>query len=236
VRADARGTKIDPMATSRHDTWDAVDHYINDLFHQRDDVLDEVLASSERAGLPSIAVSAAQGSWLSILTSAIGAQRVLEIGTLGGYSSIWIARGLGERGRLMTLEANAKHAEVAQANFERAGFDDRIELRLGLASETLRAMRADGTKAFDLVFIDADKPGYPDYLAQSLALSHPGTVIIADNVVRDGEVANPHATDEMVRGIQAFNQALAAEPRVTATVLQTVGIKGYDGFAIARVR
>jgi predicted O-methyltransferase YrrM len=223
------------MATIKNDTWEAVDTYVNHLFNQHDDVLDEVLASSERAGLPAIAVSAAQGSWLSIFTRAIGAQRVLEIGTLGGYSSIWIARGLAERGRLITLEANPKHAEVAQANFERAGFDDRIELRLGPASETMRAMQADGTKPFDLIFIDADKVGYPDYLSQSIALSRPGTVIIADNVVRDGEVANPHSTDESVRGIQVFNRALAAEPRVTATILQTVGIKGYDGFAIARV-
>lgn len=223
------------MATIKNAAWDAVDHYINNLFHQHDEILDEVLASSERAGLPSIAVSAAQGSWLSILTRAIGAQRVLEIGTLGGYSAIWIARGLGSRGRLITLEANPTHAEVAQANFERAGFDDRIELRLGPASDTLRAMQAEDARPFDLIFIDADKPGYVDYLSQSLALSRPGTIIIADNVVRDGEVANPQSTDELVRGIQAFNQALAAEPRVTATIIQTVGVKGYDGFAIARV-
>jgi predicted O-methyltransferase YrrM len=216
--------------------WTEVERYLADRLIPGDPVLEAVLEANAAAGLPPIDVSPTEGKLLQLLAQLRDAQRILEIGTLGGYSTIWLARALPPGGRLVTLEANLKHAEVARSNIARAGLANVVDLRVGLALDTLPQLEGEHVGPFDLIFIDADKPGYPDYLAQSLTLAHPGTVLIADNVVRDGEVANPHSTDEMVRGIQAFNRALAAEPRVTATILQTVGIKGYDGFAIARVK
>jgi predicted O-methyltransferase YrrM len=213
------------------DTWTSVDHYIGSQFIPADPALDAALAESEHAGLPAIAVSAAQGKWLHLLARATGARRILEIGTLGGYSGIWLARALPAGGELITCELDPKHADVAQASFARAGVADRVTIRRGPAADTLRIL----TGPFDLIFIDADKTGYAEYFRLCMRLSRPGTLIVADNVVRNGGVADPASTDANVLGIRDFNAAVAAELRVTTTVLQTVGVKGYDGFALILV-
>jgi predicted O-methyltransferase YrrM len=215
--------------------WTAVDTYVTGLLHKPDPVLEAALADSTAAELPAIAVSPTQGKMLTLLALGIGARNILEIGTLGGYSTIFLARALPPGGRLITLEYEAKHATVARANIARAGLAGVVELRLGRAQDTLPQLAAEGRGPFDLIFIDADKPGYTEYFAWAVKLSHPGTVIIADNVVRDGKVADPSCDDPMVQGIRSFYEALAAEPRVTATTIQTVGSKGYDGFTIGVV-
>jgi predicted O-methyltransferase YrrM len=209
--------------------WAAVDAYVDGLLLPPDAGLDAALADSEAAGLPAIQVSPAQGQFLFLLSRALRAQRILEIGTLGGYSTICLARG---GGRVVTLEVSPEHAAVARKNVARAGLAERVEIRVGPALETLPTLQG----PFDLIFIDADKETYPEYLTASLALSRPGTVIIADNVVRDGEVANPHSEDPRVQAVRRFTERLAAEQRVSATVIQTVGSKGYDGFAMVVVR
>ncbi len=213
------------------ETWNAVDRYLADLFHEPDPILDAALVASVEAGLPEIAVSACQGKFLQLLARSLGARRILELGTLGGYSTIWLARALPKGGRIVTLEADVKHAAVAAANFSRSGLSDVIDLRVAPAIVTLPLLAVDGSGPFDFIFLDADKPGYPDYLPWLIRLSRPGTVIIADNIVRDAAVLDPAADDVKSQGIRRFNELLAAEPRVTATALQTVGAKGYDGFA-----
>jgi predicted O-methyltransferase YrrM len=215
--------------------WIAVDSYVADLLLPPDPVLDATLEASNAAGLPPINVSPTQGRMLHILARIQGAQRILEIGTLGGYSTIWLARALSSGGHLVTLEANPKHAEVARKNIARAGLTDAVELLLGRALDSLEEMVAEGVTPFDFIFIDADKPSYPDYLTWSLKLSRPGTMIVADNVVRDGKVADATNADPNVQGIRRFNEVLAAEKRLTATTVQTVGSKGYDGFTLAVV-
>jgi predicted O-methyltransferase YrrM len=215
--------------------WNAVDRYITDLLAPSDPALDATLAASAAAGLPAINVSANQGKLLMLLSRAMGAKNILEIGTLGAYSTIWLARALPAGGRVITLEADAKHATVARANIARAGLSDVIQLRLGRAIDTLPQLAMENRGPFDLIFIDADKPSTPDYFAWSLKLSRPGSVIIVDNVVRDGAIIDAASTDASVRGVRRFNEMLAAEPRVTATAIQTVGTKGYDGFAVALV-
>ena len=217
------------------DQWTAVDRYVTDLFVVPEPALENALATSAAADLPAINVSPAQGKLLHLLARVHGARNILELGTLGGYSTIWLARALPAGGRLITLEANPKHAAVARANIAYAGLTRVVELRLGQAIETLPQLAAEKLGPFDLIFIDADKPGYPDYLFWALELSQPGSLIIADNVVRNGEVANAASTDPNVQGVRRYNALLAAEPRVTATVLQTVGSKGYDGLAVALV-
>ncbi|HEX3092869.1 MAG TPA: O-methyltransferase [Candidatus Angelobacter sp.] len=217
------------------DQWSAVDSYIADLFLAPDPVLEAALASSAAAGLPAISVSAAQGKLLHVLARVQGARRILEIGTLGGYSTIWLARALPADGRLISLEVNPKHAEVAHANVARAGLTSVVEIRQGAALDTLPKLVSEGHGPFDLIFIDADKPGYAGYLQWSLKLARQGTLIIADNVVRKGAVADPASRDENVQGIRKFNEVLAAEKRVTTTVIQTVGSKGYDGLALILV-
>jgi len=215
--------------------WSAVDRYITDLFVPADPVLDHVLAASDAAGLPPIAVAPNQGKLLMMLAQIQGARRILEIGTLGGYSTIWLARGLSRGGRLVTLEADRRHAKVARANFQHAGLSRVIDLRVGTASETLPKLAQEGVSPFDLVFIDADKENNPDYFAWAMKLARRGSLIIADNVVREGAVTDARTRDRSVRGIRRFNEMVAAEPRVTATAIQTVGSKGYDGLAIIRV-
>jgi predicted O-methyltransferase YrrM len=215
--------------------WSAVDSYIGSLFVPQDDVLRAALQASEAAGLPPINVSPAQGKLLQLLARVQGARSILEIGTLGGYSTIWLARALPRGGRLITLEADPKHIEVARANIARAGLGDVVELRFGRALDTLPQLAAENRGPFDFIFIDADKPGYPDYFAWALKLSRPGSLIIADNVIRKGAVIDPAHEDPRVQGVRRFNDVLAGEPRVSATVIQTVGSKGYDGFAIALV-
>jgi predicted O-methyltransferase YrrM len=222
------------MRTS-DDQWIAVDRYITDLLVPPDPALDAALQSSAAAGLPAINVAPNQGKFLMLLAQIQGVRNILEIGTLGAYSTIWLARALPRDGRLITLEADPKHAEVARANIARAGLAQVVEVRLGPALESLPRLAAEGVGPFDLIFIDADKPGYPDYFAWSLKLARRGTVIIADNVVRDGAVIDPASDDPRVQGMRRFNELLAAEPRVSATEIQTVGSKGYDGFALAVV-
>jgi predicted O-methyltransferase YrrM len=217
------------------DQWTAVDRYVTELLHKPDPVLEAALADSTAAELPTIAVSPTQGKLLTLLALSMGAHNILEIGTLGGYSTICFARALPPDGHLITLEYEAKHATVARANIARAGLAGVVELRLGRAQDTLPQLAAEGRGPFDLIFIDADKTGYTEYFAWAVKLSRHGTVIIADNVVRDGKVADPSSDDPMVQGIRRFYEAVAAEPRVTATTIQTVGSKGYDGFTIAVV-
>ena len=208
--------------------WTDVDAYITDLFVGRDDALDAALAASDDAGLPSIAVSPPLGKLLMLLAKAIGARTILEIGTLGGYSTIWLARGLPADGRLVTLELDGKHADVARSNLERAGVADRVDVLVGPALETLHGVEG----PFDLIFIDADKDNYPGYFEHSVRLSRPGTVIVADNVIRDGEVINDATDDPRIQGVRRFNELVASDTRVSATAVQTVGTKGYDGFAL----
>ena len=215
--------------------WTAVDRYITDLLVPSDATLDTALEASAAAGLSPFSVSPNQGKLLMLLAQVQRARNILEIGTLGGYSAIWLARALPEDGRLITLESDPKHAEVARANIAAAGLADIVEMRLGKALETLPKIAAEGRGPFDFIFIDADKRNNPEYLTWSLKLSRRGSLIVADNVVRNGEVANPASTDPSVLGIRRFNELLAAEPRVSATAIQTVGCKGYDGFAIALV-
>jgi predicted O-methyltransferase YrrM len=215
--------------------WTAVDSYVSDLFVPADPVLESALAASSKAGLPSIQVTPNQGKLLQILARSIRARSILEIGVLGGYSTIWLARALPADGRMVTLEVDPKHAEVARANLALARLDQKVEVILGRALDSLPRLAAQGRGPFDLVFIDADKPATADYFAWAMKLTRPGSLIITDNVVRDGAVADGGSRDPGVQGVRRFNAALAAEPRVSATVLQTVGSKGYDGFAIALV-
>jgi predicted O-methyltransferase YrrM len=217
------------------ETWTAVDDYASDLFALNDPVLSAALESSHAAGLPSIHVSPNQGCFLQLLAASCGARSILEIGTLGGYSTIWLARALPADGRLVTLEFEPKHAEIARANLIRAGLDKMVDLRQGRAIDSLTQLAAEGAGPFDLIFIDADKESYPEYLPWALKFSRRGTLIIADNVVRNGAVIDPAHPDPRVQGVRRYNELLAAEPRVRATVLQTVGSKGYDGFTLARV-
>ncbi|MFI5178580.1 MAG: O-methyltransferase [Vicinamibacterales bacterium] len=210
--------------------WTLVDRYIDGLFVPSDPSLEAALEASTAAGLPSIAVSPAQGKLLYVLAKAVGARRILELATLGGYSTIWMARALPPDGRLITLELEEKHAAVARGNFVRAGVSSAIDLRVGPALSLLPALVAGDP--FDVIFIDADKGGYADYLSWAIRLSRAGTLIVADNVVRDGKIVDAASTDVNVQGIRRFNEALANERRVAATVIQTVGAKGYDGFAV----
>lgn len=213
--------------------WSAVDDYIVERLVPADPLLDAALAANDAAGLPKIDVAATQGKFLHLLARMVGARRILEIGTLGGYSTIWLARALPAEGRLVTLEAEPKHARVAWANLARAGLADRVDLRLGPALDSLPALA--GEPPFDVIFIDADKENNPHYLGWALKLARKGSVILCDNVVRDGGVIDAASADPALIGIRRFFDALADEPRLSATALQTVGHKGWDGFAIAIV-
>jgi predicted O-methyltransferase YrrM len=215
--------------------WDAVDEYFDTELSAVDPELDALVNASVAAALPSIQVSAAQGKLLYLLALAQGARRILEVGTLGGYSALWLARALPPDGRLVTLEINARHAEVARGNFAAAKVADQIELHVGPALETLTRLRAQAVAPFDLVFIDADKVNNLGYVQAALELSRVGTLIMVDNVVRGGSVVSANH-DEAVRGVRSMTAWIAAEPRLAATVIQTVGSKGYDGFLLARVQ
>jgi predicted O-methyltransferase YrrM len=217
------------------DLWSKVDSYISETLVKTDSALDTALETSDAAGLPAINVSPSHGKLLHILARLVNARAILEIGTLGGYSTIWMARALQPGGRLITLEFEPKHAELAKANIARAGLANVVEVRLGVALETLPKIAAENIAPFDLIFIDADKVSTPDYFQWALKLSRVGTLIIVDNVVRKGEVANAKTDDPAVRGMRGFIELAAAEPRVIATAIQTVGAKGYDGFSIALV-
>lgn len=222
-----------PLVTDNQ--WIAVDEYLTDRLVEDDPALAAALTESAKAGLPPINVSPNQGKLLMLLAQAIGARCILEIGTLGGYSAIWLARGLLADGLLLTLEADPAYAELARANIARAGLAGKVEVRVGRAQDILPELIAEDAGPFDLIFIDADKAANPEYLAWALELSRPGSVIVADNVVRGGAVADVASGDPRVQGVRRFTELLAAEPRVSATAIQTVGGKGYDGFVIALV-
>ncbi|MEU2789804.1 O-methyltransferase [Streptomyces sp. NPDC007100] len=215
--------------------WNTVDDYLNSLLVPADEALRAALRDIEAAGLPRISVAPNQGKLLHLLARIQGARRILEIGTLGGYSTIWLGRALPADGRLISLEANASYAEIARANLARAGLADRTEVKVGPALDSLARLIADGAEPFDLVFIDADKPNNPHYLERALELTRPGSLIVGDNVVRDGDVVDAGSTDPSIRGTRRFLELLAENPKLSATALQTVGVKGYDGFALARV-
>jgi predicted O-methyltransferase YrrM len=214
--------------------WQAVEDYIAGNLIEEDAALSQAQKASAAAGLPDIAVSATQGKLLQLLAQTLGARKILEIGTLGGYSSIWLARGLVPDGRLITLEVDPAHADVARRNLDRAGLSGRIEVRLGRALEILPGLVE--AAPFDLIFIDADKQNNADYFKWAVRLSRPGSLIIVDNVVRDGKVADADSSEPMVLGTRRLFAALAADQSVEATALQTVGPKGYDGFVVARVK
>jgi len=217
------------------DRWTAVDQYISDLLVPSDPILDAALQAAGEEGLPPIHVAPNQGKLLAILAQSISARSILEIGTLAGYSTIWLARALPSGGTLISLEVDPKHAQIARSNLDRAGLGEVAEVRVGPALDTLPLLAAEGCGPFDLIFIDADKPSNPAYFEWALKLSRRGSLIIIDNVVRDGKVIDANSDDENVQGVRRLNEMLAAEPRVTATAVQTVGSKGYDGFAIALV-
>ncbi|WP_030238927.1 O-methyltransferase [Streptomyces sp. NRRL S-350] len=217
-------------------TWDAVDAYFSEQLVGHDPVLEAAAAAADAAGLPEIAVAPNQGKLLHLLALTQGAKRILEVGTLGGYSAIWLARALPADGVLITLEIDPRHAEVARANLAAAGLEAVAEVRLGRAADSLAALVEQGVEPFDLVFVDADKPSNPEYFRRALQLTRPGSLIIVDNVVRGGAVADADSSDPAVVGTRALHELIAAEPRVTATSVQTVGSKGYDGFTLARVQ
>jgi predicted O-methyltransferase YrrM len=214
------------------DVWERADRYIAERLVGDDPVLAQALADSRAAGLPPIAVSATQGKLLSLLVRLAGARTVLEVGTLGGYSTIWLARSLPAGGHVDTLEINPEHAEVARTNLERAGLRDTVTVHVGPAVDTLPTLSG----PYDLVFVDADKKNNPAYVREALRLTRPGGVIVVDNVVRQGAIVDPRATSDDVVGTRATYDLIAAEPRLDATAIQTVGAKGYDGFAIALVQ
>ncbi|ADO48484.1 O-methyltransferase [[Enterobacter] lignolyticus] len=213
--------------------WSKVDQYLIDALIPQDAVLEAVLENNQRAGLPAIDVAANQGQLLALLVRISGATRILEIGTLGGYSTIWMARELPASGRLITLEADEHHAHVARQNLRLAGVEGRVEVIEGPALASLSALGE--IAPFDIIFIDADKPNNPNYLQWALHYSHPGTLIIGDNVVREGKVTDPDCDDERVQGVREFISLMGNNPRLTVTALQTVGVKGWDGFTLARV-
>jgi predicted O-methyltransferase YrrM len=215
--------------------WNEVDRLLTDMLLDDDPALDAAMAANAAAGLPAIDVSPNQGKLLQLIAQVQGAKTILELGTLGGYSTIWLARALPPGGRIVTLEVNPEFAEVAAANIARAGFAELVEIRVGPAIDALPQLVAEGSGPFDLIFIDADKVSTPEYFTWALELSRPGTLVIVDNVVRDGAVIDPGSADPGVQGMRRFLEQAGAEPRVTATAIQTVGTKGHDGFAVALV-
>ncbi|HET6993410.1 MAG TPA: O-methyltransferase [Chitinophagaceae bacterium] len=216
--------------------FESVDEYINGLLVKEDEALAATEASIRESNIPQISISPNQGKFLHILAKLCNAKKILEVGTLAGYSTIWLARALPGNGRLVTLEFDPKHAGVAQKNIDRAGLSQLVEIRVGKALDSLPQLEKENAGPFDMIFIDADKAPYTEYFEWALRLSHPGTLIVADNVIREGKVLDPDSNDEMVKGVQRFNEALAKNTRVTATIIQTVGTKEHDGMAIAIVK
>ena len=225
-----------PRAMAMHQIFLDVDRYIGTLFAAEDDVLAGIEQTLIDAGMPRISVTATEGKLLQVLARLCGAKRILEVGTLGAYSTIWMARALPATGSLVTIEADPSYADVARRNLERARLSDRVIVRVGRGLDVLPRIEEEGLAPFDFVFIDADKAPYVEYFRWALRLSRPGTLIVADNVIRDGEVLDPGNKDAMVTGVRRFNEALAAEARVSAVLLQTVGPKGHDGMALAVVK
>ncbi|WP_411345887.1 O-methyltransferase [Paenibacillus sp. WLX1005] len=221
--------------TEQQQLWDDVDRYVESQLIPHDDVLASIAEHNRQAELPPIEVTDLQGQFLQLLVRMSGSQRILELGTLGGYSTIWMARALPEGGKIVTLELDEYYARTAAANFAYAGVSEQIDLRVGAALEQLQQLEQEGAEPFDFIFIDADKPNNPNYLQWALRLSHPGTIIVGDNVIRQGEVIDRHSSDPRVQGIRSFYELIRDEIRITATALQTVGEKGYDGFLIGIV-
>lgn len=217
------------------ETWTAVERYFGDRLAPEDEALAACVKTNREAGLPSIDVPALLGKFLELMVRISGARQVLEVGTLGGYSTIWLARALPADGQVVTLEIDPRHADIARKNLERAGVLDRVEITIGPAVEALSALYEGGAEPFDLIFIDADKKSLPEYLDWSLKLSHPGTVIVADNVVRDGKVIEPDSDDPDIQGIRRMTELMSANHRLSATAIPSVGARGYDGFAVAVV-
>ncbi|ASK29621.1 methyltransferase [Chryseobacterium sp. T16E-39] len=215
--------------------FEKVDQYIGNLLAPEDHILQETIQSLDDASMPQISVTATQGKFLQLMLLTSKAKRVLELGTLGAYSTIWMARAIPADGKIITVEFDPHHAQIASQNIAKAGFSDLIDLRIGKAMDVLKELIAKGEETFDFIFIDADKPPYAEYFELALQLSHPGTVIICDNVIREGKVLDENTSDERVKGVQRFNQMLANNSKVTATIMQTVGAKEYDGMAIAIV-
>lgn len=213
-----------------------VDHYISQMLAPEDEVLQETIKSLDTAEMPQISVTANQGKFLQVIALMCNAKRVLELGTLAGYSTIWLARSLPEDGKIVTIEFDPRHANVAKQNIKNAGLLDKVDIRVGKAMNIMLEIKEAKEEPFDLIFIDADKPPYAEYFEMALSLSHPGTVIICDNVIREGKVLDENSTDDRVIGVQRFNKLLASNKNVTATILQTVGVKEYDGMAIAVVK
>ena len=224
-----------PMPKEPEKTWINVDRYFVETLHLSDPILDSAMKANSAAELPAIDVAPNQGKFLNLLAKLVRAKKILEIGTLGGYSTIWLARALAPGGRLISLEFSPKHAEVAKINLERAGLADRVEIRLGAALDSLPLIANEGFAPFDFIFIDADKPNNPAYLEWAIQLSRPGTPIIIDNVVRDGAVAEESSADPTIQGTRKMFDLLSRDSRISSTALQTVGSKGYDGFALAIV-
>jgi len=223
------------MAKEAQKIWIDVDRYFVDTLHLSDPVLDATMAANAAAELPAIDVAPNQGKLLHLFAKLVSAKKILEMGTLGGYSTIWLARALPPGGRVLSLEFNPKHAEVAKSNLQRAGLSDRVEIRVGAALDSLPIIQDEGLGPFDFIFIDADKPNNPGYLEWAIKLSRPGTLIVVDNVVRDGAVADAATTDPTIEGTRRMFDLMASDRRLSSTALQTVGSKGYDGFAIAIV-
>jgi caffeoyl-CoA O-methyltransferase len=219
-----------------NEMFEKVDQYIDGLVIQEDKALIATKESLDKAGMPQISVSPNQGKFLQILALLCNAKKILEVGTLAGYSTIWMARALPKDGQLITIELDPKHAAVAKENIVLAGLESKVDIRVGKAMDILSAIEKEKSGPFDMIFIDADKAPYAEYFQHALRLSRPGTLIIADNVIRDGKVLDPDSSDEMVKGVQRFNKALAATKEVTATIIQTVGVKEYDGMALAVVK
>ncbi len=217
------------------ETWAAVDRYFGDRLAPHDEALTACIEANHQEGLPSIDVPSLLGKYLELMVRISGSRRVLEIGTLGGYSTIWLARALPSGGQVVTLEIDPRHAQIARRNLERAGLLDRVEITVGPATDALRALAEGDAPPFDLIFIDADKKSIPEYLDWSMKLSRPGTVILVDNVVRDGGVLNADSTDADIQGVRRMTEIMAGHPRLSATAIPTVGARGYDGFAMAVV-
>lgn len=224
------------MTTANEKQWAAVGAYVEQTVVRQDEVFDRVRRRADEAGMPRIEVSAAHGKMLALLAEISGARRVLEVGTLAGFSTIWMARAVGDQGQVITCEYEPRHAEVAQANLEDAGVADRVQIRLGAAEDSLRQLIAEEPEPFDLVFLDADKAGNARYLQLALQMARPGTVIVGDNVVRGGQILDADSQDPDIRGIWDFLEAQGSSPVLQATAVQTVGAKGWDGFSLAVVR
>ena len=216
--------------------FEQTDQYIANIFNDEDNILKETIQSLDKEGLPQISVSANQGKFLQIMAMLCNAKKILELGTLGGYSTIWLARALPANGKLITIEFDKHHAAVAQQNISKAGLENKVEIRVGKAIDILPELIKNNEGPFDMIFIDADKPPYAEYFQYAVQLSRPGTLIICDNVIREGKVLDKNETDEMVKGAQRFNEMLGKNQHVTATIIQTVGAKEHDGMAIAVVK